>query len=125
MKHFFGQGKRATLAFSLLVVFLFTFGCAMLKPSGVNENMPPVLAQDELLRPYHKVAAIEVSRERYGSVSDITPEDYSWAYQSLREEASRIGADAVILPEIRVVLESYIFFPSSEIRAKGIAIKFD
>ena len=124
MNHFFRQGIRGALALSLLVVFLFAAGCATLKDSG-NENLPPVLAQDELLRPYHKVAAIEVSRVRYGSVSDLTPEDYSWAYQSLRVEAARMGADAVILPEVKVDLESYALFPSSEIVAKGIAIKFN
>ena len=62
--------------------------------------------------------------DRFGSVEDLSPDDYDWAYRSLREEAQKIGADAVILPEVRVNVTSYLLFPSSEIIATAVAVKF-
>ena len=123
MNQSFNRWKRALPALSLVVGLLFACGCAAVKVQ--TESLPPLLAQDELLRPYHKMASIEVSRERYGSPSDLTPADYSWGYRALQQEAAKIGADAVILPEIKVEMESYILFPTSEIKAKGVAIKFN
>ena len=43
---------------------------------------------------------------------------------ALRAEAAKIGADAVIFPEVTVELHTYIIFPKSEMKAKGTAIKF-
>jgi hypothetical protein len=122
MNRFCDDSKRAFLALLLVCAVLFAAGCAT--TATHKQELPPLLAQDELLRPYQKVGTIEVRRERYGSPLDITPDDYNWAYQALREEAARIGADAVILPEVNVEEESYLFFPISEMKAKGIAIKF-
>jgi hypothetical protein len=102
---------------------LLVSGCASVQVN--TENLPPVLTQSEIFRPYHKVADVQVSRERYGAITDISPEDYQWAYKALEIEAKRIGADAVILPEIKVELDNYIMFPSSHINARGVAIKFD
>ena len=105
----------------LLCAILSAGGCATAR---VNVNAPPVLGQDELLRPYQKVGVIEVRRSRYGDRADLSPEDYSWAKDALRAEAAKIGADAVILPEVSVEVHTYIFFPRSEMKAKGTAIKF-
>lgn len=111
----------------LPVLFLL---CAMLLNSGcattpaLSGDAPPILTQDELLRPYQKMGTIEVHRTRYGSRSDLSPADYGWANDALRAEAAKIGADAVILPEITVEMDTYIFFPSSDMKAKGTAIKF-
>ena len=114
--------KRAGLPLVLLCAVLFSGGCAMTKVHVVE--LPPILAQDELLRPYQRIGVIEVHRERYGSYEDLTQADYSWGYQALREEAAKIGADAVIFPEVKAEHQTYIVFPSSEMKAKGIAIKF-
>jgi len=114
--------KHTGLLLVLLCAVLFSSGCATTKPHAVE--LPPILTQDELLRPYQKMGVIEVQRERYGSYEDLTPADYSWGYQALREEAAKIGADAVIFPEVKSERQTYIIFPSSEMKAKGVAIKF-
>ncbi|MBJ6800468.1 hypothetical protein [Geomonas propionica] len=108
---------------------LFVLLCLMLSPIGCTKvvfrgDAPPILAQDELLRPFKKVGTIEVHRVRYGDKADLTPADYSWANDALRAEAAKIGADAVILPEVKIEMDTYIFFPKSEITARGTAIKF-
>jgi hypothetical protein len=122
MTHSWNRLKVAALPLVLFGAVLLSNGCAMLKFHSAE--LPPILTQDELLRPYQKLGVIEVQRERYGFPQDLTKADYDWGYQSLREEGARIGADAVIFPEVKSELESYIVFPSSEMRAKGIAIKF-
>jgi len=100
-------------------------GCASTPQPVAKKELPPVLSREEVLRPYQKVAVVEVHRTRYGSPSDLTPQDYAWVYDALRQEASRLGADAVIFPEVKVEVEqNYIMFPSSEMRGKGVAIKF-
>jgi len=114
--------KRAGVKLVLLLAVFLSSGCATTRNSG--GELPPILAQDELLRPYQKIGVIEVHRARYGSPTDLSSGDYSWGYQALREEAGKIGADAVIYPEVNSELESYLFFPSSDIKARGIAIKF-
>ena len=122
MTHSCNRLKRSVLPLVLFFAIFSSAGCATNGHHVVD--LPPILAQDELLRPYQKMGVIQVQRERYGSPEDLTPADYNWGYQKLREEAAKIGADAVIFPEIKAELESYIFFPSSEMTAKGIAIKF-
>jgi hypothetical protein len=117
-----GKIKRASRRLLLLCALSLAFGCA--SPPVHSEHLPPLLTQDELLRPYDKVAAIQVQRERYGFSEDLDPQDYSWAYHALRQEAARIGSDAVILPEVTVHMQTFTFWPTSEMTAKGIAIKF-
>ncbi len=121
MKGFLHASKRDLPVLLLLFVILLGGGCATAR---LNVNSPPVLTQDELLRPYYKVGVIEVRRSRYGDRADLSLEDYSWAKDALRAEAAKIEADAVILPEVSVEVHRYIFFPKSEMRAKGTAIKF-
>ncbi len=118
---FKGCLKAWTILLLLGGVFLLA-ACAMVSVSV--RSLPPILTQEELVRPYSKVGVVEVSRERFGSIEDLSPADYEWAYQALREEAQKIGADALILPEVKVDLASYLLFPSSEITARGTAIKF-
>ena len=113
--------QRVLPVFLLLCAVVFG-GCATARLNVVNG--PPVLTQDELLRPYYKVGNIQVRRSRYGSPADLIPEDYSWAYDALRAEAQKIGADAVILPEVTIERHTYIFYPVSEMTAKGVAVKF-
>lgn len=122
MREFVFRLARAVAPLALAGALFLTSGCSTMK--SYTGDLPPVLAQDELLRPYQKVADLEVKRERIGLPSDISPEDYAWGYDALRTEAARIGADAVILPELTVAVEQYIIIPSSEIKARGVAIKF-
>jgi hypothetical protein len=122
MNLLFNRFRSILPAFFLIATVAISSACASVSVHA--KELPPVLAQDELLRPYDKVATISVRRERYGDREDLTPDDYSWAYHALREEAARIGADAVIFPEVKIELERYLFFPTSEMKAKGIAIKF-
>ena len=122
MNHSWDRLKRAGLPLVLLCGTLLSSGCATTGNRGAE--LPPILAQDELLRPFQKIGVIEVQRERYGSPEDLTQADYSWGYRVLREQAAKMGADAVIFPEIKSDLQTYILFPSSEMTAKGIAIKF-
>lgn len=122
MRTGFSLTKRGAAGGILLGALLLCFGCAT--NQVYTGELPPVLAQDELLRPYQRVAVLEVRRERYGAPTDVSPADYNWAYDALRREAGRISADAVILPEVTVELQQYVLFPSSEMKAKGVAIKF-
>ena len=113
--------KIVLSAFLLLFAMLCAGGCAK---TTLNVSGPPVLNQDELLRPFSKVGVIEVRRSRYGDRSDFSSEDYNWAHDALRAEAAKINADAVIYPEVSVEVHRYLFFPKSEMKAKGTAIKF-
>lgn len=104
-----------------LILMLLCSGCATTKASP---DLPPLLAQDELVRPYNKMAAVRVTLERFGTAYDLKKEDYDWAYEALREEAAKIGADAVIFPEVKLEASSYLMFPTSQVDARGVAIKF-
>ncbi|QXE89081.1 hypothetical protein KP001_11445 [Geomonas subterranea] len=109
------------LALLLLLSAVLCGGCTHV---AYRRDAPPILTQEELLRPYQKVGTIEVHRVRYGAREDLTPADYNWANDALRAEAAKIGADAVILPEVKVEMDTFIFFPKSEMTARGTAIKF-
>lgn len=122
MERGFYRRFPAAMLIALFGLVVMSAGCATTKT--YTGDLPPILAQDELLRPYMKVADVEVRRERIGAPTDISPEDYAWGYDALRKEAARIGADAVILPELSVETQHYVVIPSSEMRAKGVAIKF-
>jgi len=83
------------------------------------------LAQDEILRPYTKLGKIQVTREIYGILDyKLNPDIREWGYAAIRAEADKMGADAVISPEVTGTTTTYMFVPSTEYRATGIAIKF-
>lgn len=104
----------------MVILMLVMVACVSV---GVS-TLPPMLTQDELVLPYQKVGVLEVTRERFGSSEVVSSGDYEWAHRALREQAARIGADAVIFPEITVSTKSYLLFPTSDIKVKGVAIKF-
>ncbi|MBT1076194.1 hypothetical protein [Geobacter grbiciae] len=106
---------------------LLTAACATITPATAPDpnRLPPVLAQDEIIRPYTKLGTVEVSRERLGHIDDLKNEADEWAYDALGTEAAKLGADAIILPEVQAKKGSYLFFPSTSIKAKGIAIRFN
>src|SRR4051794_10580163 len=116
MIHFIATAKRA---FSiLLVVCAVSLSCSCARVQVKQHNLAPLLSQDELLKPYDKMANIEVTRERYGFPEDLTIEDFSWGYYALREEASKLGADAVILPEVSIERQVFTFVPTTDMRAR-------
>jgi len=123
MNHVPSGCKRLLPAFFLLAVLCAGFGCSQPAPIR-SESLPPILAQCEVMRPYDKVADIQVQRERHGFPSDLNQSDYDWAYRALREEAAKLGADAVIYPEVTIESGVDNLIPSIEMRAKGIAVRF-
>ena len=114
------------------MVFLLSLllGCSALpitKP--YHKDLPPVLAQDELLRPYEKLGRIQITREVYFTDYDLKldPNLQEWGVKSLREEALKMGADALIFPEVtsrQITIVMFPAFPATEYRAAGVAIKF-
>lgn len=114
---------------SLVALLLMISGCSTLPVTGTNQNnLPPVLTQDELLRPYRTLGRIQVTRDVYFSEYDLTPNLQEWGIKALREEARKVGADALILPEVTSRQKSTILLPAfdaTEYRATGTAIKFN
>lgn len=117
--------KPLTLVSLLLLTFLFG-GCAMLTVNApLPGDAPPILSQDELIRPYTTIGRIQITREVYGIVDPMpTPDIREWGYSAIRAEAAKMGADAVILPEVSGRSITYLVIPTTEYRATGVAIKF-
>jgi hypothetical protein len=118
-----------TLQTLTVVVLLFVLaGCSAIpitKP--YRDDLPPVLAQDELLKPYVKLGRIQIVREVYFTDFDLDPKLQEWGVKALRDEAHKMGADALILPEVtsrQITVVLFPAFPATEYRATGTAIKF-
>ena len=114
------------LIYSLLMVLILG-GCAALAIAGTSGNLPPVMSMDELKQPYNKIGRIQVTRKVYFTDYAIPPQLQEWATQALREEAGKLNADAVILPEVasrQIDIVVFPSFPATEYRATGVAIKF-
>jgi len=90
----------------------------------VHNSTLPVLAQDELIRPYIKLGRIQVTREVFGSDYSLTPDIKAWGLAALQQEAEKMGADAVMLPEVTGRSSSNGIVPTTEYRATAFAIKF-
>ena len=122
------RGKQLSLLRGLLMLAGVSVMTVILSGCGTVRHqpraLPPIMTQEELQRPYVKLGVLEYSRERIGNVEGLTSQDYEWAYKELREGALRLEADAVILPEVRFEQSSFLLFPSGEIKAKGVAIRF-
>jgi hypothetical protein len=111
---------------------LLVTSCAYLHPN--TAVLPPILFQDEVLRPYITIGTIEVRRGIFGTVdlpsplpTYLQPQDtnFAWAMTSLREEAAKMQADAVIFPEVSGSTDTFFFFvPHTEFIARGTAIRF-
>jgi len=109
-----------------LVMTLLLAGCA-----GVDSNtrddssdLPPILTQDELVRPYIKLGRIQITREVFTTDALISTDVYDWGTAALRREAAKMGADAIIFPEVNGAHTTSGIIPSTEFRATGMAIKF-
>lgn len=118
--------KHRRFMTSALLAVVFTVGiagCAIFNPRADSE-LPPLLSQDELIRPHVKLGRIQVTRETYGSDYSLTPDIRAWGVAAVRQEAEKMGADAVTLLEVDGRTTVYGVIPSTEYRASGIAIKF-
>jgi hypothetical protein len=117
-----------TVRFCLMTCMLIIAlaGCAAVSPYTQQDenNLPPILAQDEVIRSYVKLGRIQVIREVYISDGIVGPDIREWGYSAIRREAARLGADAVIYPEVTGTHSMSVVIPSTEYRATGIAIKF-
>lgn len=110
----------------ITTLLLLATACATPLHTPTEErDPPPILAQDELFRPYTKVGVVEVSRKRWGHIDDLANEADEWANEALGAEAAKLGADAVMLPEMRAQKNIYLIFPVTTIKAKGVAIRFN
>jgi hypothetical protein len=113
---------------SILLMFfllstLFISSCGITR-RGSHEDTIPVLSQDELIRPYTKLGRIQVTRETFGADYLLTPDIKAWGLTAVRQEAEKMGADAITLPEVTVHSTTNGIIPSTEYRATGFAIKF-
>ena len=63
-------------------------------------------------------------REVYGSDYIAAPAIKEWGFAAIRLEAAKMGADAVILPEVTGHSVTFMVLPSTEYRASGVAIRF-
>jgi len=109
---------------SLMILMLLTSSCSMFSPAP-HVELPPILSQDELIRPFVKLGRIQITREVYGIVdTNLTPAIREWGFTAIRTEAAKMGADAVILPEVVGQTITYLVMPTTEYRASGIAIRF-
>lgn len=113
---------------AVLFMFLLTFsslinGCNATIAPHQNDGVP-ILIQDELIRPYSTVGRIKVIRESYGPDNSLTPDIQAWGHAAIQQEAYKMGADAVMLPEVTGRTATYGIIPSTEYTATGFAIKF-
>lgn len=111
---------------ALLVIVAVTAllcSCSTTRNHSHEEDLP-VLSQDELIRPYTKLGRIQISREVIGSDYSLSPDIRAWGLAAVRQEAEKLGADAIMLPEISGHTTTTGIIPSTEYRASGIAIKF-
>ena len=116
------MSRIVNTALSLLVLLMLG-GCAYFSSSG-SGGLPPVLAEDEIIRPYVKLGRIQITREAYGSDYTMSTDIRNWGISAIRQEAAKMGADAVITPEVTGHTITYAILPSTEYRATGVAIKF-
>lgn len=114
------------LAVLLLSTALLT-SCVTTKQTSHNGDIP-ILSQDELIRPYTKLGRITVTRESFVPlyVPDYTlpPDIKAWGFAAVRQEADKMGADAIMLMEVTGRTTSFGMIPSTEYIATGFAIKF-
>ncbi len=115
--------KLPILFIILLLLSSLLNGCSHTSQSSRDDGLP-ILSQDELIRPYTKLGRIQVTRETYGSDYSLSPGIKAWGLAAVRQEAEKMGADAIMLPEVTGRTTTYGIIPSTEYRATGFAIKF-
>jgi len=98
-------------------------GCSISRSNSRADELP-ILSQDELIRPYIKLGRIQITREVYGTDYSVSPDITAWGLSAVRMEALKLGADAVMLPEVTGRTTTSGIIPLTEYRATGFAIKF-
>jgi hypothetical protein len=106
---------------ALLAITILLSSCARMQFEGEGKDLPPILTQDEIIRPYEKIGRIQITVDLYATE---VPNLQEWGYRTLREEAAKMKADAVVLPEVTSRPTTYLIVPSNEYRATGVAIRF-
>ncbi len=115
--------KRSILLTVLLLLITIPTGCSTTRSNSRADELP-ILSQDELIRPYIKLGRIQVTREVYGADYAVSSDISAWGLSAVRQEAAKLGADAVMLPEVTGRTTTSGIFPLTEYRATGFAIKF-
>lgn len=120
------MGHLRRFGLQALVMMLLLAGCAGMDSNTRDDSsgLPPILTQDELVRPYVKLGRIQITREVFTTDALIKTDVYDWGTAALRREAAKMGADAVIFPEVNGANSTSGLLPSTEFRATGVAIKF-
>lgn len=120
------MGHIRRFGLQALVTTLLLAGCA-----GVDSNtrsdssgLPPILTEDEVVRPYVSLGKIQITREVFTTDALVKSDVYDWGTAALRREAGKMGADAVIFPEVTGAKMTNGVLPSTEFRATGVVIKF-
>ncbi|MGD0585664.1 MAG: hypothetical protein ABSA86_07795 [Oryzomonas sp.] len=122
----FIMGHLKRFGLQSLVMMLLLVGCAHMDSNTRDDSsgLPPILTQDELVRPYIRLGRIQITREVFTTDALIKTDVYDWGTAALRREAAKMGADAVIFPEVTGDNTTTGLLPTTEFRATGVAIKF-
>jgi len=115
--------RTLSILAGLLLLVLLTGSCSRFGTTKTQEP-PPILSEDELIRPFVKLGRIQVTREVYGSDYMAEADIREWGFAAVRAEAAKMGADAVILPEVSGRNATFMVLPATEYRASGVAIRF-
>ena len=115
--------KLSILFIFLLIASSLLSGCSMTNQASHNDGLP-ILSQEELIRPFTKLGRIQVIRETFGGDYTLSPDIREWGIAAVRQEAEKMGADAIMLPEVTGHRSTYGLVPSTEYIATGFAIKF-
>lgn len=115
--------KPAVLFTILLMLSTLLNSCSTTRQGSQYDDLS-ILSQDELIRPYVKLGRIQVTREVFGTDYSMTPDIKAWGLAAVRQEAGKMGADAIMLPEVTGRTTTYGIVPSTEYHATGFAIKF-
>ncbi|MEI6206707.1 MAG: hypothetical protein WCP20_07990 [Desulfuromonadales bacterium] len=123
------KNMKSTVQFRLVgcLLLIALAGCAAMSPyitQNDDSRFPPILSQDEVIRAYVKLGRIQITREVYKADGLVTPDIRDWGFAAIRREAAKMGADAVIYPEVTGIHTMTVVLPTTEYRASGIAIKF-
>lgn len=112
---------KMRILLAVLVVSGLLSACVSFQSSVV---LPAVVKGEELAgRGYERIGTVQLTRERFGA-DVLSVDDYSWAQAALQAEAAKIGADAILVPELSIRENTFMLIPCTEIRARATAIRF-
>ena len=118
------RANNPSILFIFLLILSTTLNCCSTTKQTSHDEGLPILSQDELIRPYTKLGRIQVTREVYGTDYSLSSDIKAWGLAAVRQEAEKMGADAIMSPEVTGRTTTYGIIPSTEYHATGFAIKF-